>query len=308
MKVNMNIGFFKGIYKDDIIFHYTKSTTAIDYILYNNELKFGRGSQSNDPIESNPAERCNVYHSLGKQKSKSHPYEVDELHELVEDLEMRFHQISFCKNSMGEEFESKYCHTQFEGHEELFGFAKPRMWDQYADRFTGVCLAFSKNKILTLNDLKLDLIDDYMEYLTFQQLREKKVGNIQGDFLLKVGKLEYKTKLEEQIKKSFFYKHQDYSGENEYRIGTLYDKYKCSVDKVRGKLIFDESMMLDITNCIEAIFVSNYANNRQKCDLLVYAKALNVPLVEINWLYNSIECGNYIEQLNLLSLIEESSL
>lgn len=308
MKVNMNNSFFKSIYKDDIVFHYTKATTAIDFILYNNELKFGRGKQSNDPIESSQAERCTVYHSFGKQEDENHPYEINELHEFIEDLEMRFHQISFCKNFMGEEFGSKYYHTSFEGHEELFGFAKPRMWDQYADRFTGVCLAFSKNKILDLNNLKLELVSDNMEYLTFQQLRERKVGNIQGEFLIKVGKLDYKAKLEEQTKKSFFYKHQDYSGENEYRIGTFYDKDKCSVDRVRGKLIFDKSMMLDITNCIETIFVSNYANNRQKSDLLEHAKALNVPLVEMNWLYNSIECGNYIEQLNLLSIIEESSL
>jgi len=308
MKVDMKIGFYKSICKDDIIFHYTKATTAIDYILFTNKLKFGQGAKSNDPIESSPAKRSTVYYTLGKQHNKDHPKEVNELHEFVEDLEMRFHQISFCKNFAGEDFASKYNNTQFEGHEELFGFAKPRMWDQYADRFTGVCLAFSKNKILSLNESKMELIEDDMEYLTFRQLREQKVGNIQGDYLSKVGKTAYGVQLKELMKKSFFYKHRDYFGENEYRIGTLYDKNKCHVDSVRGRFIFDQTMMLDITNCFEAIFVSNYANDRQKSDLLEYATSLDVPLVEMNWLHNSIECGNYIEKLQLISIIEESSL
>lgn len=304
----MNIDFFKSIYKDDIIYHYTKAATAIDYILFDNQLRFSRGSKSNDPIESSSASRGTVYYeNIDRQQSKNHLNDADELHEFVGDLEIRFQKICFCKNSMGDDFASKNYHTQFEGHEELFGFAKPRMWDQYADKFTGVCLAFSKKKILSLNDSELELIEGNLKYLTFRQLWENKVGDIQGDYLSKAEKGVYRNQLDEQVKQSFFFKHKDYAGENEYRIGTLYDKNKCCVEKVKNKLIFDETMMLDTTNCIEAIFMSNYANVRQKGDLLKYADTLSIPLVEMNWLHNSIEYGNYREQLRLLSIIKDSS-
>ena len=47
----------KKIYNEDIIFHYTKASTAIDYILFNEQLKFNQRNSSIDPIESRNARR-----------------------------------------------------------------------------------------------------------------------------------------------------------------------------------------------------------------------------------------------------------
>lgn len=293
--MNIDTDFFKSIYSDDIIYHYTKATTAIDFILYNNQLRFNKARNSVDPIESRRADRRTVYYDseVDKDRSKQHYTEVNELHRVLDDIEGRFNLICFCKNKMGEDFASQYYLSPFKGHEELFGFTKLRMWDQYADKFSGVCIAFSKEKILSLNSSKFDLIDDEVKYFSFQELLSKKVGDIQGNHLVKVGKEQYKKQLEELARQSFFCKHVDYSGENEYRIGTLFDKDKCSFETIRDEMVFNRSMMLDISGCVVAIFVSSFTNDRQKKDLLEYASDLNVKMIEMRWQHDSFEPRDY---------------
>ncbi len=304
--MNVDINFFKDIYNDDIIYHYTKASTAIDFILYNNQLRFNKARNSIDPIESRKAERRTVYYDaeVDKHKSEDHSQDVNELHNFLEDLEERFNLICFCKNRVGEDFASKYYVSPFEGHEELFGFTKLRMWDQYADEFSGVCIAFSKEKILSLNNEKFDLIEDDVKYLSFQELRLKKIDDIQGNHLVNVGKEKYEKQLQQSARESFFYKHFDYSGENEYRIGTFFDKAKCSIEIIRDEIIFDRTMMLDVSGCIVAIFVSSFANDRQKSDLLQYANRLNVNIIEMRWQHNSFKPWNYKEWIEFIKNTE----
>ncbi|MEB2775577.1 DUF2971 domain-containing protein [Algoriphagus sp. D3-2-R+10] len=180
------------------------------------------------------------------------------------------------------------------------------MWDQYADRFSGVCIAFSKEKILSKNSKKFDLIKGDVQYLTFQKLWIEKPGDIQADHLSNCGVEPYKQQLEESVKKSFFYKHLDYSGETEYRIGTLFHKEKCCVENIRGEIIFDRSMMLDISGCITAIFVSSFANEKQKDDLLDYANKFNVNLIEMDWQYSSFRARDYRKNKNFFKELKLS--
>lgn len=293
--MDIDISFFKNIYNNDIIYHYTKASTAIDFILNSNKLQFRQARKSNDPIESRKADRGIVYYGSAVEKitTVQETQDENELHTFVDDMEERFYQICFCQNRFDEDFASKNYLSNFKGHEELFGFTKPRMWDQYADKFSGVCIAFSKEKILSQNRKKFNIIEGEVKYLKFQELLVKKIGDIQGNHLANVGKEKYKEQLEQMIKESFFYKHEDYSGETEYRIGTLFDNEKCSIETIRGEIVFDRSMMLDISSCIEAIFVSSFANQKQKNDLLKYAKKLKVEIVEMDWQYNSFKARNY---------------
>ena len=98
----MNVNFFKSIYNEDTIFHYTKASTAIDYILYNQKLRFSKAIRSNDPIESKKAKRGTVYFDseVDINQSKEHHDDANELHNTLDDLENRFCQICFCKNTL----------------------------------------------------------------------------------------------------------------------------------------------------------------------------------------------------------------
>jgi hypothetical protein len=295
--MNIGINFFKSIYNDDIIYHYTKASTAIDYILFKNQLRFNGARKSIDPMESRKAKRDTVYYDseVDKPRGDQHYLNVNDLHAFVDDMEKKFNQICFCQNKKGEDFASENYISNFEGHEELFGFTKLRMWDQYADKYSGVCIAFSKEKILSQNRQKFEIFERDVEYLTFQELLSKKIGDIQGNHLVNVGIEKYRKQLEEQLIESFFCKHIDYDGENEYRIATFFDKDKCSFETIRDELVFDRTMMLDISDCVVAIFVSSFANDRQKNDLLQYAYKLNVEIIEMRWQHNSFKPRNLKE-------------
>jgi len=304
--MDIGINFFKSIYNDDIIYHYTKASTAIDFILYNNQLRFNGARKSIDPIESRKAERATVYYDseVDKHRSEQHYLNVNELHAFADDMEKQFNQICFCQNRMGEDFASENYISNFEGHEELFGFTKLRMWDQYADKYSGVCIAFSKEKILSLNQKKFEIIENDVKYLTFQELLSKKIGDIQGNHLENVGIEKYKKQLEKLLIESFFCKHIDYAGESEYRIGTFFDKNKCSFETIRDEFVFDRTMMLDVSDCVVAIFVSSFANDRQKNDLLQYAYKLNVEIIEMRWQHDSFKPWNLKEWHEFVDRIE----
>lgn len=55
---------------------------------------------------------------------------------------------------------------------------------------------FRRKKILALNGKEINIIEGDVKYLTFQELSLKKIGNIQGNHLVNVGKGKYKEQLE----------------------------------------------------------------------------------------------------------------
>lgn len=70
-------------------------------------------------------------------------------------------------------------------------------------------------------------------------------------------------------------------------------------------MYFDRTMMLDISGCVVAIFVSSFANDRQKNDLLQYATELNIEIIEIRWQHNSFEpwdCKKWREVVGSIQL------
>lgn len=299
--INMGLKFFKEIYNEDIIYHYSKTSTAIDFILFNQNLKFGVRKNSIDPIES-----CLPYRSTSfngkyadREIDKKFVDGSNELDNLVTNLENTFLQISFCKNHIGHEFGSPHYHAQFEGHEELFGFTKPRMWERYAENYSGVCIAFSKTKILALNTQIHNLIYKDVEYFKYSELACKKVGYISGDYLFEVGYDIYRERINQIAEDSFFHKHIDYDGENEFRIGTYFDEKKCIAEEINGALHFNKTMMLNVKGCIEAIFISSYANPRQKMSLLEYAEKLEIPIIEMVWKPDSFEPKDYKSSVEL---------
>lgn len=304
--IDINIDFWKKLYQNDIIYHYTKASTAIDCIFYTNQLRFSKARKSIDPIESKKARRGTIYFEDTESLLNDNSTDADELHNFVNDLEDKFNLICFCQNNMGEDFANKNYISSFEGHQELFGFTKLRMWDQYADNFAGVCIAFSKQKLLSLNQTNLELIEGNVKYLSFQDLGINKLGDIQGDHLRNVGKEKYREQLESIIKQSFFFKHIDYSGESEYRVGTFYDESKCALEILQDEMV-RENMMLNISGCVEAIFVSSYANKKQKDELLRYANELKVKIVEMKWEHNSFKASDYLESTKFLEDLMKNS-
>jgi len=268
----------REIYSDDIIYHYTKATSAIDYILYKQELKFSHRKKSNDPIENRIFSLTRIGTGglvagtvENERKIKNNYPKASIIYNSLKERADLFCQICFCRNSRKEDG-----FFSFLRQAEEFGFTKPRMWEQYAEDYNGVCIALSKKKILEKNK-DLDIIDNNIRYATYKELKEKN----QYIKILKIEDEGYEKELIDIQNKELFIKHQDYSGENEYRI--------CTLKKQEN---YKDDMFLDIEGCIIAIIISEKANRRQKESLVEYANEMQVPYFNIVWNDNGIDIIN----------------
>lgn len=169
---------------------------------------------------------------------------------------------------------------------EFYGFLKPRMWDQYADNYKGVCLALSLTELKKINGLIHDRIN-YLDYNNFLF----KDHHIDLNGLAIKGDDEYSKEYVEIINKMLFNKHVDYSGENEYRF--------C---KFNEETHYD----IDISNCLRGIIISeNYISEFAQNALLKYARELDIELIKINWTSSGFYLSNKNQIESILRLIEE---
>lgn len=119
------------------VYHYTRMDTALEYILPSSTLMANKFSSTNDPKESRQ-----WHFNLGTNKNRDlAKYDMDELsHKLSSALKARTKVLCFCKDQpdlTGDHLRDIYKR----------GFCKPRMWAQYADNHSGVCLVFDRQKL-----------------------------------------------------------------------------------------------------------------------------------------------------------------
>lgn len=172
---------------DDTVFHYSKLHTALENILPSGNLKFSQRRASRDFQE------------------KWIPPVVarEDSHQMLR-IAKNMKQLCFCKNS-------SINPTQF-------GYLKPRMWEQYAEDYSGVCLAFSKHKLIEKASHHGDIVYDHIYHsaTNFDVIEES--DNI------------------DQIVSKNLRKHPDYSGENEFRLLSFSDSEEEYID-IYGSLI-----------------------------------------------------------------------
>jgi hypothetical protein len=278
--------FFKKIHIQDVIYHYTKAPTAIDYILNENQLKFSLRTNAIDPIEriSPDARVVSQYwgdEDVHEEVCNKNRDSAFALTKEVISIAKKYTQISFCRNEDCDFDFLNYFGDDFYGYEEKYGFTKPRMWEQYADNYKGVCLAFSKNKIESKNKNLLNL-SGIVEYKSYSELSLKD-NDVSLNAINNIGSKEYKRKLNRRLKEQLFWKHKDYIGESEYKICTS-----------------DNHLKLDIKDCLVAIFISEYTNQKQKDCLLEDANKYKVPIINIKWKNNSIELIDYRKEAQFI--------
>ena len=144
----------KIFHDDDTVYHYTTSETALLYILKDMKLKLSPRLISLDPIENTKEFISYSGHS---------DFKLVEIGRKISKELKNAKQLSFCKNIPDEL--NAGIPTVYPL--EKYGFAKPRMWDNYGDKYKGVCLAFSKIKLQ--NTLKDTIYFDEkdVEYLKY---------------------------------------------------------------------------------------------------------------------------------------------
>lgn len=134
MKLQYDENEFKtSISNSDVIFHYTRRSLALEKILYGNCFKFSFFSMTNDPYEY----KNKIVGVAGWGWDTDVEKKIHESKRLLDKLlisQTLF--ISFCENEIK--------NNDLINH----GFLKSRMWSQYGENHEGICLIFSKEKII----------------------------------------------------------------------------------------------------------------------------------------------------------------
>lgn len=240
------------------VYHYTKAHIALDQILKNRTLQFGNYSGTNDPKESKNWEfdlGTNEERDLGK-------YKMTELSEwLSSELKNKTKLACFSMDAEG----LTGNHMQ-----EIFkrGFCKPRMWAQYSDNHSGVCLVFHHEKLKKIieNELHDDnlIISGPVKYSNRKIIRDlnnpdDQQYTINVDYLEKVGREAFvEAHLKTYYQRLFFEKMTDWRDESEWRYvvftqteDKLYLNFQDSLAGIMFGANTNEKIIQDIMDLTE---------------------------------------------------------
>lgn len=265
---------------EDIIYHYCSTQTAIEHILYERKLRLSPRNKSSDPIES--TEPWLNYSSYGyNDTKKASKEEVNQVRDFIKNKISNVRQVCFCMNNLVDSFERK---PNFPA--EYYGFLKPRMWDQYADNYNGVCLAFSLKELKKQKEIILNPID-YVNYSILEHNRQ----SIDLNLLHQIGFEDYCKYYFQKVEEKLFRKHLDYQGEHEYRIFS-YSKNKYEY--------------IDISNSLIGVIVSkNKTNNYSIERLNNYTTDYNIELLDIYWMEDGITIATKMENEKFQKMIDK---
>jgi len=281
LKKNITMNCLDKFESDDILYHYTKTTTALEHILYNKKLRLSDRGNSRDPIENmNPSlwisfGVINLSELKGIQIEKAR----DDMQRVVNDIEERMKQLKqvcFCMNDNKNYKENDIKPLEY------FGCMKPRMWEQYADNYNGVCLILSKNKLLKpLDD------DNYkrrnINYTNYEELKKIDL-EIGFQEMFNLGYENSKQMLFDKMGEDIFKKPKDYEGENEYRICSYSDKG-----------ILD----INIESALKGIVVSGYNSQFFKEALRKYGEKHGIEILQIDWKNSGVDVYNMNDMLGV---------
>lgn len=251
--------FLPGFESNDFLYHYCSLNTA-KKILYTGKIRLSPRTESTDPVESTKP----FIHSGGVFQPDNEEIDVKDLiktQNIIQRQVENTKQLCFCMNN--KDLFKKDSNLQ---DEEFYGCLKPRMWDQYSDKYKGVCLVFSLSALLEQVN---DFLHGCVNYQSYNELSQN-IYQIDINKLRKIGPEKYaELYFEEKVKSVLFRKHKDYVGENEYRlISTSDNKYEyLNIDGALKAIIYGDKIISDCS----------------KKKLQIISEQYNVGLYYIKW-------------------------
>lgn len=115
----------------DNIFHYTKLQTVLEDILPILKLRFNNFSDSHDPREYKDPRIGPKYNVI-----------------VYDDVRMKNIQDRILQSRLDQHKVICFCRNPQSKKSDRFGWRKPRMWAQYSGNQTGICLVFSKSRLI----------------------------------------------------------------------------------------------------------------------------------------------------------------
>lgn len=246
---------------DSFLYHYTSLSSACK-IFENRSLKLSNLTNTNDPLEFLSTEAGGIT-VRGDADIRKIFYELTISRKKRENF---VRMICFCKDQFCNNEEWKNEKAQdFAANLLHKGWARSRMWAQYADNHNGVCLVFDKKlfkkQFDSLANADIKILQDrpitYTNYLT-------ELESAMSDLTETTGISDDYSNfyLDEKRTQYLFQKCQDYRDENEYRFclinqklqspeEAMFLKYGSSLIAVILGQRFSYTLKLQIPNKIE---------------------------------------------------------
>lgn len=234
---------------NDAIFHYTKKETAMEYILNNKQLKFGFFHSTNDPYEYK--KRLTSAFGWGEINESLYLESMNLIDNTIQNTVF----LSFCGNSNNK------------------GYEKSRMWSQYGQNHSGICLVFSKESLT--KTIKNELSQDYLVYDEDINYEEINSEFLSIDDNLTVNEIII-NHIKQNHKNIFFKKHLDYKDENEFRI--------ILVQKNENN--HQISNLIDISNSLKFIILGDKFPKVYLPTIKDLSSKLNIEYKKLHWEHN----------------------
>lgn len=262
------------------LYHFTKTDVLLEHILENGKLRFSPYFRTNNPKETLPWSftlSSSYLHGKIEESIKKNFFKVSQdyiQHKIRNDAKI----VCFSKDNFDKDY-----------NKDARGYNHPRMWSQYAENHSGVCLIinkalfdksvyknFSKHKVFEGN-----VIYDYTIFNT-------RVGDALDISIDQYKTLEIDELIDRKIKEYqdiyFFNKHYDWSNEQEYRY--------VIIDETR------EYLYLSIIEALEGIIFGVNVSEKVKNEIIKKGKKLKQDLQFGEYIYlNSITTAVEIEDV-----------
>lgn len=263
--------FFNDIFvhqDNNLFYHYTKKETGIEKILPDRKLRFSPFKEVDDPREVEEWV-WKIYNPRLRNGSTS-----EALNAINHLLRYNCKVLCFSQDLIGiEEIEVNGPSDYWRKKAYEKGFARARMWSQYAEKHTGICFAFSKEKtIAAIKECFKDrlVFHGAVSYMNGSDRAIEAQGidstqiNINGihDY--------FKSYLNEHYDTLFFEKLKDYRDEREYRF-VIFNEHSESYEYI------------DIANILEGVVIGMYFDKNSYQDVNKYASKYNFKPRNMNW-------------------------
>lgn len=247
----------KNYSQDKYLYHYTKTSTVLDYILPYRRLLINSLSKTNDPRE--------------------YKYRLFNIHSNISFGHNGFININDTANEIINNHCKTLafsCDTNWSSQTNYYrGYMHPRMWAQYANKHTGVCLIIDRKKAID-SFLKLNNFGNlFYGEVTYYNRPESRKENFDSDTMHLQDSTEESIfeHLLKHYKELFFKKNIDWKDEAEFRFFILQN------------LNNSDDIYLDITDAICGIVIGHEYLISDKEQLIEYAKAMKFPIGQIEW-------------------------
>lgn len=202
-----------GIIGPGRLYHYTTVETLLLYILPQKALRFSAMKETNDPEEVGDYYFGLTEDPFFPQKSHSPEYVMKEQRDFNNAVKNGIKILCFSQDGPTKEINGR---TYFQS-----GYSKPRMWAQYANNHTGVCLVLNKEEFIRRFN---DNFDNkfHMEQEVVYEPGFKESSRAYDLDTKEISMKGIEGIVEERRKKFasayYFSKHPDWKDESEYRF------------------------------------------------------------------------------------------